>query len=293
MNQQRAIGTVSGQHQVVPIARCLMPWYAFLREEIAISSTLPFSTVFLSSTLPFSTVFDRILPFSTVSVLCPSVMVRVSAWPEPVLKSQPDRKLVILAIACESMKSESMHRQGEDFGAFFSVWRPLFRALFSFPFWFERWPKRYMDCMKIAQASSVAQHRQESDEKRVGFLSCARRSSRAHLSEMTRLARHRRYLIPDLAGASTTNVNLAITSVVVLSRRLRYTFLREFRLLEEKYQWQKFRHTLCRRRSIGTTRPGYISVPIGASKELRYSVLDFPEGELYSFQKQKTRQVVW
>src|SRR5579885_3214986 len=100
-----------------------------------------------------------------------------------------------------------------------------------------------MNCVEAAWASSAARHRQIPDEKHVGFLPCARPARRAHLAEATRLARHRRHLIPDLAAASTTNVNFPITSVVELPRRIGYT-------------------CLCRRRSIGTTRPGGDPVPI-------------------------------
>jgi hypothetical protein len=283
MNQQRAIGTVAGQRQAVTIARFLMSWYAFSSEEHTISSSVPCFTAFC-----------RVLPCFAASVLCSSAMVRVASRPEQECIGPQERKLAILVLAGELMKSAVTHGPEAGNPADFSVFASLFWALFSFPFRFGGQPKRYMDCMEAARACSMAQHRQIPDEKHVGFLPCARRSSQAHLAEeATRLARHRRYLIPDLDDVTTTNVNSAITSVVVLPRPFRYTFLRGFRLLEEKYQWQKFRITSCRRRSIGTTRPGYISVPIGASKELRHSVLDFPEGESYSFQKQKTRLVVW
>jgi hypothetical protein len=80
------------------------------------------------------------------------------------------------------------------------------------------------------------------------------------------------------------NVNFAITSVVALYRRLDYTFLIGI-LLGEKNQKQNYCPSLCWRRSIGTTRPGEDPVSIGTSKERRYSVLDFPGRESYSFQK--------
>jgi hypothetical protein len=79
MIQQRAIGTITGQRQVVTIARFLMPWHTFLRGEHAISSSLPFSTA-----------FDRILPCFAASILCPSAMVRVASWHRQI----PDEKHV-------------------------------------------------------------------------------------------------------------------------------------------------------------------------------------------------------
>lgn len=272
---QQAIGTVFGQRQAVPIACCFLmswhSWHSILRWEIAISSTLP---------------------FSAVPVLCLFASVE-SARPKRVRRDQLEQKLAILDIACGNMRSTTTHELGAANQAFFSVFAPSFRALFGFPFWFARQPKRYMDLWRSAQASQAGQHRQIPDEKPVGFLPCARIPGQAHLPEMTRLRSRCRYLTPDLDDVTTTNVNPAITSVVVLPRPFRYTFLRESRLLEEKYQWQKFRITSCRRRSIGTTRPGLVLVPIEATRKLRTPVLDFPEGELYSFQKQKTRQMVW
>lgn len=276
MNQQRAIGTFIGQRQAVPIARFLMSWYAFSSEEHPISSSMPFSAVFC-----------RILPFSAASVLCPSAMVREEC------SGLQERKLAILALAGEHIQNAITHGPKMGHLANFSVFDQLFRALLSFPLRFGGQPKRYMSSMKAARACSTARHRQESDEKYVGFPSCVRRSSQAHLAQATRSARLRRYLIPELAALSTTNVNFMITSVVALYRRLDYTFLIGV-LLEEKNQKQNYRPSSCRRRSIGTPRPGGDPVPIGASKELRYSVLDFPGRESYSVPKaENAAHSVW
>ncbi len=201
-----------------------------------------------------------------------------------VLSDRPERKLAILGIACESVQNDAVHEAEAGDTAFFSVFAPSFRPLFSFPFRSPRQPKRYIDLWRAACPGSARRHRQIPDEKHVGFLPCVRIPGQAHLPETTRLARLHRYLIPDPGSVSTTNVNSSLTPVVALYRRLRYTFLDSV-FSEEKCQGHNYHPSSCWRRSIGTTRPGGDPVPIGASRELRYSVLDFPGEESYSFQK--------
>lgn len=280
MSQQRAIGTLTGQRQAVLIARSfLMSWYAFLSEEHV-----------LISSLPFSPAFCRILPCFTVSVLCPPAMVRLAPRPGQVERSGlQERKLALLAYACECMKNAITHEPEAGHPANFSI----FDQLFSFPFRLGRRPKGYTSCMEAARACSMARLRQIPDEKPVGFLPCSQSVCQAHLAQVTRSARLRRYLIPDLAELSTTNVIAKLTSVVALYRRLDYTFLIGL-LLEEKNQEQNYRHSLYRRRSIGTTRPGEDPVPIGASGgTLRLLFLTSLRRNRIVSQKQKTRQLVW